>query len=1100
MKAHRNRSEGTSVDWNHGYPRPLSGMRLAVVVLGAILGVVVGSVFAGEPRIVGIEHRGAEFLIRVNVPPGVARVVIEGSRREDLRTWIPKATAQVAPHESELIFSLEADARMEMFRVRAEANDPLPAGWYAGPTVFPAEPSGDPWLVLRETAEEVTGVSGQGWPRDVFESDLWAPRGDTLLYFNELRGLQRIDLTDPAFPKLLGTLALPGSGEQMYLAGNDHVVLLMRDPCGPGGTEAESVVRVVDTSAVPLVEVARMPLRGRIVESRWVGAALYVATETWEPLDDGSGSWRSGTQVASFDFSVPQAPAPRGTIWFPGSGNVVSATDRFLFVAVTDYSRPWPWKSDLEILDITAADGSMATAFRLPLAGRIQDKFKIDVLGDTLRLVMEAVESPESTRRVTTLESYRLADPFLASPLPVMFLDRLELARGERLFSTRFEGALAYVVTFDRTDPLWVVDLSDPADLRVAGELEVPGWSTFIHPMGDRLLTLGVDDVQGRRVAVRLFDVSNPAQPGLLSEVHLGEDISWNEANSDEKAFGVFPENGLVLVPVSEGSRGYLAHGVHLLDLGRDVVTLRGFLTGESVVPRRVLLHRDRLLTLSSRALVSAEIGDRDEPTVTSSVELAYPVERVLAVGDHLLEFQNESVRIRSRSPNGSEPGILVALGDLPVLGAFARDGLLHVLQGRRAEVVWEHDDGMATWNVWTNSGALVASVWDATALPRLTRLGEARHPTGQGAIGVAEGFALEDGWLLWSSTSDGSHSGLPMGAADGGRSLDRLAAGSGGAWRPWRENRARTLLAVDVRDPRAPAIRSEFAPSPSQDSASVGEIVPVGGLVFSTRRTTESEVVGTNRVVEMAWFPARPRVETNAVTVADGGSMTHWVARNEGVWRSVTNAYPILRWWSRYELDVVDYREDPAMPAVRMPVPVPGELVGVARDGALVLTSGWVATSEGNQVAMLDAGAYDGTAVHRIASVPIADARLSETCAVAERGGVVHVARGGWGPAAVQRVESWSLGEDGAWVQGPDVVVGLGNPPLDLKWFGDLLLARTSAGVEVLGPGGNSALEMLSSGGIPGCIGADLERGDGDAGGGVWLPLGEYGSVRLGP
>jgi hypothetical protein len=54
-----------------------------------------------------------------------------------------------------------------------------------------------------------------------------------------------------------------------------------------------------------------------------------------------------GTQVASFDFASPAAPVARGTLWFPGAGHVVAATDTFLFVAVADDSPAWPWRSDI---------------------------------------------------------------------------------------------------------------------------------------------------------------------------------------------------------------------------------------------------------------------------------------------------------------------------------------------------------------------------------------------------------------------------------------------------------------------------------------------------------------------------------------------------------------------------------------------------------------------------------------------------------------------------------------------------------------------------------------------------------------------------------
>ena len=118
-------------------------------------------------------------------------------------------------------------------------------------------------------------------------------------------------------------------------------------------------------------------------------------------------------------------------------------------------------------------------------------------------------------------------------------LGELEIGMGERLRATRFADKLVYVVTFFQIDPLWVVDLSNPATPRITGSVDVPGWSTFIQPLDHQLVTVGIET---NHVAVSLFDVANPAAPALLSRVRLGENYSWSEANWDEKAFTVLPD------------------------------------------------------------------------------------------------------------------------------------------------------------------------------------------------------------------------------------------------------------------------------------------------------------------------------------------------------------------------------------------------------------------------------------------------------------------------------------------------------------------------------------------------------------------------------
>ena len=125
-----------------------------------------------------------------------------------------------------------------------------------------------------------------------------------------------------------------------------------------------------------------------------------------------------------------------------------------------------------------------------------------------------AVERPGHGRRVAVVDGGAAEDGDR-----LVETGRLDgLGKGERIFAVRYFGDLATVVTFRQTDPLYTVDLSDPAAPRLAGELKVPGFSSYLHPVGDgRLLGVGQDaDAEGRTTSLQLslFDVSDPASPG----------------------------------------------------------------------------------------------------------------------------------------------------------------------------------------------------------------------------------------------------------------------------------------------------------------------------------------------------------------------------------------------------------------------------------------------------------------------------------------------------------------------------------------------------------------------------------------------------------
>jgi len=132
----------------------------------------------------------------------------------------------------------------------------------------------------------------------------------------------------------------------------------------------------------------------------------------------------------------------------------------------------------------------------------------------------------------------------------------------EDLYGVRFVGNRAYLVTFLRTDPLYVLDLTDPRDPFIAGELEVTGFSNFLHPVTDNLL-LGLGQSENRRTKLELFDVSDLANPVSRSSLEAGLDLdySYSPAEYDRHAFSYLPgsasvesvENDRFAIPVNGG-------------------------------------------------------------------------------------------------------------------------------------------------------------------------------------------------------------------------------------------------------------------------------------------------------------------------------------------------------------------------------------------------------------------------------------------------------------------------------------------------------------------------------------------------------------------
>jgi hypothetical protein len=168
------------------------------------------------------------------------------------------------------------------------------------------------------------------------------------------------------------------------------------------------------------------------------------------------------------------------------------------------------------------------------------------------------------------------------------------LGRDEQIFAVRFFDDVGYVVTFRQTDPLYVLDLSDPENPVLDGELKIPGYSAYLHPVGDGLL-LGVGqdaDDDGRTLGTQLslFDVSDPTNPERISTLAVGgqSEVEW-----DHKAFLYWQPDGTIVLPVSPGwndcgpAQDCLAKGI--LGAGGGAVVAE--LNGRELAARGTISH-----------------------------------------------------------------------------------------------------------------------------------------------------------------------------------------------------------------------------------------------------------------------------------------------------------------------------------------------------------------------------------------------------------------------------------------------------------------------------------------------------------------------------
>jgi inhibitor of cysteine peptidase len=280
-------------------------------------------------------------------------------------------------------------------------------------------------------------------------------------------------------------------------------------------------------------------------------APVVAPTDFYCPISKSGGG--SITTVVTIDLDAPALTFTSAGI--VADAHIVYASTYSLYTASHKYfyGREVSEETTLYKFDLTGEEVRFVGGGGVP--GWILNQFSLGEYEGVLRVATTTGHAtgwgPQSHSQVYCLQN-------IGGKLTS--IGKIEdLAPGEQIYAARFMGARGFVVTFVNIDPLFTLDLSDPTDPFVVGELKVPGYSDYIHPFGeDHLITVGKDTLpveednmawyQG--VQLSIFDVSDLAAPVLLHKEILGDRGTSTEAAHDHKAFIFWPERALLALPV----------------------------------------------------------------------------------------------------------------------------------------------------------------------------------------------------------------------------------------------------------------------------------------------------------------------------------------------------------------------------------------------------------------------------------------------------------------------------------------------------------------------------------------------------------------------
>ena len=380
-----------------------------------------------------------------------------------------------------------------------------------------------------------------------------------------------VDLSDPTSPGIVDTVTVEGQLSAARLHG-DVVRAVISTPLPeldfrhPDGALGELGSRLRNRALVRSTTLADwLPT----VDGEPVVDCADVAIPNDEELELGS------TTLLAFDPADPDVRVTNAVA--TNSPTSYFSTDRFYLAGTAASFMMWdcfdcrmgPMSGTTPIFAF-ALDGLAATYVASgEVEGSIADRWSMDAVDGSLRVAVGASSETGNFNSVITLREDG------AELVEDGRVDKLGI--GEQIKSVRWFDDLAIVVTFRQTDPLYAIDLSDPAAPELLGELKIPGYSEYLHPLGEhRLIGVGQDaSLRGitRGAQAALFDVTDLTNPRQLDVVRYPRN-SQAGAGLDPRQFTWLPESRTALTVVSEGWEGTTGW-VSVLSLADGTMTNR---------------------------------------------------------------------------------------------------------------------------------------------------------------------------------------------------------------------------------------------------------------------------------------------------------------------------------------------------------------------------------------------------------------------------------------------------------------------------------------------------------------------------------------------
>ena len=347
----------------------------------------------------------------------------------------------------------------------------------------------------------------------------------SIIYSSSMAKALTYDISNKSNIKLIRTVGLDGNYIQSRRIGDNIYFISNKTPCYD--------TKMEDDILLPCVKDTNSTQEKKTIPCTDI--AYFKDTESYNYMI-----------VAGFNIYDNKEV---NTETFFGASDTIYASEENLYITQQIYKSGFlSDKSENIIYKFNMKDSQIQLQCKANIDGYLNNQFSMDEYDGKLRIATTSYDNENTTNQLFILDENLKEIGTIK-----------DLAKGEKIYSVRFLGKVGYIVTFEQIDPLFVIDLSNPKNPVVKGQLKIPGYSSYLHPydethiigIGYNTKSNGHGGVTKGSMKMSMFDVSDLENPREMFNISIGQAYVDSEIIYNHKALFYNKDKELIGFPVN---------------------------------------------------------------------------------------------------------------------------------------------------------------------------------------------------------------------------------------------------------------------------------------------------------------------------------------------------------------------------------------------------------------------------------------------------------------------------------------------------------------------------------------------------------------------